>query len=162
MLAHMHELDLARLDQQLRAAFEGPAWHGPAVLEVLEGVTAAQASARPIAGAHSIWELTLHVAATYRLVLRRLDGEARNLSTEEDWPPVPAPSEENWRESVAALRRLNIDVRRRIGMARALDLDRPLVAESPHTAFTQFVGITQHDLYHAGQMALLKKALGGK
>ena len=39
-------------------------------------------------------------------------------------------------------------------------LDEPLVPEAPYTAYTQFVGVTQHGLYHAGQMALLKKAFG--
>jgi uncharacterized damage-inducible protein DinB len=154
--------DLARLDQQLRASFEGPAWHGPSVLEVLAGVSAAQAAARPIAGAHTIWELTLHLAGTYRLVLRRLDGDPRNLSPDEDWPPAPAANEESWSTSVAALRELNASVRRRLGQVDRLDLDAQLVLDAPHAAFTQIIGITQHDLYHAGQMALLKKAIGLK
>ncbi len=158
----MTDRDLARLDEQLKAAFEGPAWHGPAVLEVLAGLTAAQAAACPIPGAHSIWELTLHLGGTYRLVQRRLDGDTRNLAAAEDWPPLPAPTEHEWQATIEALRGLNVSVRRRIREKSMLDLDAPLVAEPAHSAFTQLFGITQHDLYHAGQMALLKRALGLK
>ncbi len=158
----MTDRDRARLQQQLTAAFEGPAWHGPAVLEVLDGVSAAMAATRPIAGAHSIWELVLHLTGTYQLVLRRLHGDARNLSPAEDWPPVPAPTDESWRDSVSELRRLHLELRRRIAAAEAIDLDTPLVDEPPYTAFTQFIGLTQHDLYHAGQMVLLKRAMRDK
>ena len=152
--------EIERLEDQLRRSFTGDAWHGPAVLEVLAGVTADQAAAHPVAGAHSIWELVLHLAGTYRLVLRRLGGDGAQLSPEDDWPAVPAATRENWRDSVETLRRLNQDLRRAV---RAFDpdrLDAVLVADPPYTAYTQFVGITQHDLYHAGQIAMLKRALG--
>ncbi len=153
---------MARLEEQLKATFEGPAWHVPAVLEVLAGLSAALAAARPIAGAQSIWELTQHLGGTYRLVLRRLDGDPRNLAAEEDWPPLPAPTEEQWRATIDALRAFNASLRQRVREKATLDLDAPLVADPTHSAFTQLVGITQHDLYHAGQIALLKRAMGLK
>ena len=62
--------ELKRLEEQLRRAHEGEAWHGPSLLEALAGVSAEQAAARPIAGAHSIWELVLHLGSDYSLVLR--------------------------------------------------------------------------------------------
>ena len=152
--------DLERLEDQLRCSFEGEAWHGPAVLEVLEGVDADQAAARPIAGAHSIWELALHLAGTYRLVLRRLGGDGAQLLPQDDWPPLPVVTPENWSDTVEVLRQLNLDLRRAVRAFAPERLDAPLVAESPYTAYTQFIGVTQHDLYHAGQIALLKRALG--
>src|SRR5215510_2314396 len=94
-----------RLEDQLRRAFAGEAWHGPSVLEALDGVTAEQAAAHPIAGAHSIAELVFHLAATYRLVLRRLRGDGRQLTPEEDWPAV-ASSPESWPEAVRVLKEL--------------------------------------------------------
>jgi uncharacterized damage-inducible protein DinB len=151
--------ELARIEDQLRRALEGGAWHGPAVLELLDGVTAEQARAHPIVGAHSIWELVLHLAGTYRLVLRRLRGEAEPLAPDEDWPPPPAPTEESWRASIAALRELNEEARRAVARFAPDRLDQPLLAEPPYTAWVQFVGLTQHDLYHAGQIAILKRAL---
>ena len=152
--------EIERLEDQLRRSFTGDAWHGPAVLEVLAGIDAGQAAARPVAGVHSIWELVLHLAATYRLVLRRLEGNGAQLSPEEDWPPVPAATPENWRDTVDTLRRLNADLRRAVRSFAPDRLDASVVADPPYTAYTQFIGTTQHDLYHAGQIAMLKRALG--
>lgn len=151
--------ELQRLEEQLERALEGAAWHGPSVLEVLEGVSAHQAAAHPVAGAHSIWELVLHLCSDYDLVLRRLGGDGRQLTESEGWPAVPEPSAENWSESVSRLRQLNAELRRAIRSFPPERLDQPLVPEVPFSAHTQFIGVTQHGLYHAGQMALLKKAL---
>jgi len=151
--------DRARIVDQLQRTLEGGAWHGPAVLELLEGVTASQAHAHPIPGGHSIWELVLHLAGTYRLVLRRVQGDARNLSREEDWPAVPEPTEADWREALDALRALNAEAQRVVAGFDASKLDEPLVTTPPYTAWVQFIGLTQHDIYHAGQIALLKRAL---
>ncbi len=73
-----------RLEEQLRRALEGKAWHGPSVLESVAGVSAEQAAAHPVPGAHSIWELVLHLGTDYSLVLRRLAGNGRPLSPAED------------------------------------------------------------------------------
>jgi uncharacterized damage-inducible protein DinB len=152
-------LEIDRIETQLRLAFEGGAWHGPSVLESLEGVSAEAANAHPIAGAHSIWELVLHLCATYRLVLRRLDGDARQLTPEEDWPPVASPAPADWQAAVDILRDLNEKLRLAVRRFDPQRLDEPLVPEPPYTAYAQFIGITQHDLYHAGQIVLLRRAL---
>jgi uncharacterized damage-inducible protein DinB len=151
--------EVGRLEEQLRLTFEGPAWHGPSVLEALEGVTPEAAHAHPIAGAHSVWELVLHLSGTYRLVLRRLGGGAPQLTPAEDWPPVPEPTAANWRDAVHSLRSLNQQIRHAVRGFDPARLDQPITPEPPYTAYTQFIGITQHDLYHAGQIAILKKAL---
>jgi uncharacterized damage-inducible protein DinB len=150
--------EIQRLAQQLRMTLEGGSWHGPAVLELLAGVTPEQASARPIPGAHTIWELVLHLAGAYRLVLRRMEGDERPLSPEEDWPAVPAVSAGTWRNAIDALRELNAETRKVLQAFPAERLDEPLVSTAPYTAYAQFIGLTQHDLYHAGQIALLKRA----
>ena len=92
--------EIKRLDEQLRRTLEGEAWHGPSVLEALDGVSAAQAAAHPIAGGHSIWELVLHIRSDYDLVLRRMEGNTGRLSAFEDWPDCPAITEENWRRAL--------------------------------------------------------------
>jgi uncharacterized damage-inducible protein DinB len=148
-----------RLETQLRLSFEGEAWHGPSVLESLEGVTAEAASRHPIQGAHSIWELVLHLASAYRLVLRRLQGGGALLTAAEDWPAAPAPTAAGWQDAIRELRELNLRIRRAVRDFDAARLDEPLVAEPPYTAYTQFIGLTQHDLYHAGQIAILKRAM---
>ena len=147
-----------RLEEQLRRSFEGEAWHGPSVIEALDGVDAGLAAEHPIDEAHSIWALVLHLAATYRLVLRRLAGDPRPLSAEEDFPAVPPPTDADWAASVEALRAVNLEFRRAVAGFRVDRLDDLLVPESPYPAYTQFIGITQHDLYHAGQIVLIKRA----
>jgi uncharacterized damage-inducible protein DinB len=148
-----------RLEEQLRRALEGEAWHGPSVLELLAGLSAAQAAGHPIAGAHSIWELVLHIASDYDLILRRLAGDGHPLEAGEDWPPCPAPTEENWQQTVRGLKLKSKSLRQAVRDFPGERLDDPLVPESPYTAYTQFIGVTQHNLYHAGQIALLKRAL---
>ena len=152
--------ELERIEDQLRRAFERDAWHGPSVLETLQGVTAEQSHAHPIAGAHSIWEVVLHLSYTYRVVLRRIRGDGTPIRAEEDWPVVPPATEADWQEAVGALRRVNAELRDAVRAFPAGRLDEPLVPDPPYTAYTQFIGITQHDLYHAGQISLLKRALG--
>jgi uncharacterized damage-inducible protein DinB len=151
--------EMMRLEEQLRLAFEGKAWHGPSVLEVLAGVSAEQACSHPIPDAHSIWELVLHIGSDYSLVLRRLEGDGRQFTPEKDWPSCPPATAENWQEAVEELRRLNQQLREAVHAFPAERLDAPLVPEVPFTAYTQFIGVTQHNLYHAGQISLLKRAL---
>jgi uncharacterized damage-inducible protein DinB len=153
------QTELSRLEEQLRRALEGEAWHGPSILEILEGVSAERAAAHPIAGAHSIWELVLHLRSDYDLVLRRLGGDGTQLTESEGWPPVPEPSAENWSDAIRLLKQRNEDLRHAIRSFPVERLDQPLVPEVPYTAYTQLMGVTQHHLYHAGQMALLKKLL---
>ncbi|MBX2992834.1 MAG: DinB family protein [Bacteroidetes bacterium] len=151
--------EVDRLEDQLRRALEGEAWHGPSVLELLTGISATQAASHPIAGAHSIWEVVLHLANDYDLVLRRLAGDGRQLTAAEDWPACPASTEENWQQTLQELKRLNNKLRQAVRDFPVGRLDDPLVPEVPYTAYTQFIGVTQHNLYHAGQIALLKRAL---
>ena len=89
--------EISRIADQLKRAFEGDAWHGPAVLEVLEGVSARPAAAKPIPGAHSIWEIVLHIAAWDGAIRRRMEGQALQLSDEQDFPPVKDTSDAAWR-----------------------------------------------------------------
>lgn len=152
--------ELTRLEEQLRRAFEGEAWHGPAVLESLRDISVEVVAAHPIPGAHSIWEIVLHLAATYRLVLQRIQGHG-NLNAEQDWPAVGPPEAERWRQAVEELRRLNHEVRLAI-LAFAEDrLDQELAA-GHSTAYVHFAGLPQHDAYHAGQISLLCKAQAPK
>ena len=159
--ARTHSNEITRLETQLRAAFEGPAWSGPSTLELLRDVTPVEAATRPIAGAHTIWELVLHLTATYDLVLDRLRGAPRKLTPAEDWPSMAKPTDANWQEAIAALRGRNEATRVAVLRFDPTHLSAPLVPEPPYSAYEQFIGLTQHDLYHAGQIALLKRAIRG-
>jgi uncharacterized damage-inducible protein DinB len=146
-----------RIKDQLKRAYESGAWHGPAVLEVLEGVSAAQASARPIPKAHSIWEIVLHMATWKSVVARRLGGEpVKQVPEKVDWPPVETADNEGWRRALAGLQSAHEELRKALDEVQDDELD-----ESPYSgASTRYVllhGAIQHDLYHAGQIAVLKK-----
>jgi len=154
-----HELD--RLTTQLTRSFDGEAWHGPGILETLKDVTAEMAYSHPIADAHSIWELVLHLGGTYGLVLRRLRGEDAQLAPSEDWPPVPSPTPAGWQEAIRSLQERHAQLLAAIRSFSPRRLDRPLSAGAPYSAYVQFIGVTQHDLYHAGQIMLLRKAYAG-
>ena len=151
--------EAARIADQLRRAFYGDAWHGDSLVEILEGVTAAQAAARPIAGAHTIWELVLHIAAWDGAVLRRLGGVAMELSDAENFPPVTDASEAAWRKALAQVRR---DHEKLVAAVTSLPDSRlgdvvPGKEGAHYTFYYMLHGVVQHELYHAGQIALLKK-----
>src|SRR5215218_10339843 len=95
--------EMDRIRDQFRRAFNGEAWHGPAVLALLDGVTAEQAAAHPIPGAHSIWELTLHIAAWEDACRRRLEGDPAQLGDDEDFPPITDTTEAAWQNAKTEL-----------------------------------------------------------
>ncbi|MBZ5542289.1 MAG: DinB family protein [Acidobacteriia bacterium] len=150
--------EIERIADQLRRAHEGEAWHGPALNETLKGVTAEAAARRPIASAHSIWEIVLHVGVWESVVRRRLSGEViGDLPPEQDWPPVGETSEAAWKQARAALDRAHAELQKALTRLT----DRQLIEAVPgpeYTAYYMLHGTVQHALYHAGQIALLKKA----
>jgi len=148
-----------RIADQLRRAMEGDAWHGPALRELLQGVSPEVAAGRPIPGLHSIWEIVLHIAAWTEVVRRRLHGDPTRLTPDEDWPAVAAPTEQAWK---AALDRLAQAQRALVDELASLSpdrLDEPIVA-GMSSIYVTLHGVVQHHLYHAGQIAMLKKAGG--
>src|SRR4051812_36809292 len=81
----------AGLARHIERTVAGPMWHGPVLLDVLKGVTSEQARARPVPGAHTIWEIVLHVTAWCDIARLRLAGEAiGDPAPEQDWPPIDA------------------------------------------------------------------------
>ena len=151
--------EATRIADQLRRAFDGNAWHGPALLELLADVDAATAAAKPLADVHSIWELVLHIAAWDNAGLRRLNGEMAKLKGKANFPLVPvSTTEDAWREAVAATKRTHEKLVETVAGLSAKRL-RDQVPGKPYDFYHLFHGIAQHELYHAGQIAILKKAL---
>jgi uncharacterized damage-inducible protein DinB len=146
-----------RIADQARKMFEGGAWHGPSVLEVLSNVDVETVAAHPIPDAHSIWELVLHLIATQDAILHRIRGEQKGLKTEDYWLPVPDVTEANWHETIERLKQQEVTLREAIGSFPDERLDSVLV-EGGSSAYNNFHGHIQHNAYHAGQIALLVKA----
>jgi uncharacterized damage-inducible protein DinB len=146
-----------RIANHIERAIAGPMWHGACLRELLAPVTPEQARAHPIPGAHSIWELVLHMAAWAEVARLRLRGEPGEPTPEEDWPPVSHGSVDEW---AAALARLEASY---FGLAHAVSvldddtLRAPLVGRD-HSAAVMLHGVVEHAAYHGGQIALLRKA----
>ena len=153
-----------RLAERLARTVTGPMWHGPALDELLDHVTASDAAARPVPGAHSIWELALHVAVWAEISRERLDGRALAYPAPDiDWPRAPTASDatdDAWR---AARERLRSAYRALADAARTLDDDAlgATVPEQKYSVATMLRGVVEHGTYHGGQIALLRRALSG-
>jgi uncharacterized damage-inducible protein DinB len=146
-----------RLARHIERTVSGPMWHGPALADVLAGVAAGRARQRPIAGAHSIWEIVLHITAWCDIARQRIRGEATGDPTpEQDWPPV-SDADADWPRDVE---RLHDSHRRLAADAGDLDDDRldALVPGLDYSIAVLLRGIVEHGTYHGGQIALLKKA----
>jgi len=152
--------ETARLADQIRRAFEGEAWHGDSLSEILSDVNARTAAARPIRNAHSIWEILLHIAAWDGVVIRRIEGKVVNPSDAENFPAVTDPSEAAWEKTVEQVKRTHADLVKAVAAFPDARLQEhvPGKEQQPYyDYFHMFAGIVQHELYHAGQIVMLKK-----
>jgi uncharacterized damage-inducible protein DinB len=151
--------ETARIVDQLHRAYHGPAWHGPALGEILAGVTAEMAALRPLPGAHTIWEIVLHIAVWEVAVTRRLQGEEiPKLMPEQDWPAVHETNEAAWQRALDALLEAQVNLEARIARMEDARLSEKVLGARPYSIYTMLHGVVQHNLYHAGQIALLKRA----
>jgi uncharacterized damage-inducible protein DinB len=146
-----------RLAKELEKALNGGAWHGPSWRELLAGVTREEALERPVAGAHNIAEIVLHVTTWQDVVRRRLQGDSPEVSDAEDWPRPALEGESAWQ---ATVERLFVTARSlRETLARfpveRMQERRPGMDQ---TWYAMLIGELQHVLYHAGQVSLLRKA----
>jgi uncharacterized damage-inducible protein DinB len=151
--------EAARIADQLRRAFDGSAWHGPGLLELLEDVDAATAAAKPLAKVHSIWELVLHIAVWDGVALRRLSGEKCQPTGLANFPPVTMPTEAAWRKAVAHAKRTHGALVKTVAGLPDSRLGNRVPGKR-YDFYHMLHGIAQHELYHAGQIAILKKARG--
>jgi len=151
--------EVSRILDQMDRAFSGDAWHGPNLMSLLGEVSAGDALKHSVAGAHSIWELVNHVAAWNGILRRELEGEALEVTTEMDWPPVRDPSESAWKQSLENLRQSRSSLRKTVERLRDDQLNEKPAPRTENSRYVMLHGLVQHDLYHAGQIAILKKAL---
>jgi hypothetical protein len=148
-----------RLADTILRAYEGEAWHGPSLTEVLEGVDAVQSSTKK-GDAHTIWELTLHITAWLDIVRRRLEGERlddTNLTIVDDWPPAPKEvTDAKWSETKDALGTASHRLATVVADFPAAKLDVQVPGKD-YSYSVMLHGAAQHALYHAGQIAVLKR-----
>ncbi len=150
--------EISRIQDQLRRAFDGDAWHGPSLMESLKNVSAPQASARPVPGAHTIWEITVHVSVWIDVVRRRVIGEEVIYTSVPDWLPVNETTETAWRGLLSALTERHQQLLETLSGLKDSRLDE-LATGSENSIYIQLHGLLQHYAYHSGQIAILKKSL---
>ncbi|MGH9734530.1 MAG: DinB family protein [Candidatus Acidiferrales bacterium] len=151
--------EIQRIVDQMDRAFDGDAWHGPPLRPVLDGLSAEDASKHPIAGCHSIWEIVHHITAWNTIMRDELLGASAQITPEVDWPPVWDASEVEWQRAVQKLGDARSGLREVAKQFRDDQLDEQPSKRTTNSRYVMLHGIVQHDLYHAGQIAVLKKAI---
>jgi uncharacterized damage-inducible protein DinB len=149
--------EMLRIVDQLKRIYDGPAWHGPSLKKLLAEVTVEAAAARPLPGAHSIWELVLHITSWEAAAAAALRGAAMpSMPWAEDWPRISDGSREAWERDKESLKRTHEKL---IAAAKNLSDDRlpEVVAGRKYDFYFLLHGMAQHAAYHGGQIALLMK-----
>jgi uncharacterized damage-inducible protein DinB len=155
--------EIDRIVDQLHREHEGDPWHGSPLRTLLAGVSSEVAAAHPIRGLHSVWEIVLHMTAWKNEVRRRLAGAPAGTPEEGDWPEVPAPTPEAWKAALEALEQAQaalVDAVRQVPEAKLFEATndpRNRETGSGVSYYELLHGIVQHDAYHAGQIALVRK-----
>jgi uncharacterized damage-inducible protein DinB len=158
----MREVD--RIVKELQHAYDGDAWYGPSVRAALEGVDVRIALARPIAGAHTIAELVLHMTAWTREITRRLNTGVAQDPADGDWPVVAIADDAAWTAILNAFDAANDELVKTIAPLEDAQLGdrigdvRDRALGSGVSRHATLHGLVQHHAYHSGQITLLKKA----
>jgi len=145
-----------RIADQLGRGFDGRAWYGPSLMALLSEVGAEEAATHPLPERHTIWEIALHINAWRGYVIKTLNGEKLDgLPDEINWPPTPDTSKAAWEMALEVLKKVQGTL---VEAVNELVDDRleETVPGAPYTFYHLLHGIVQHDLYHAGQIAILR------
>jgi hypothetical protein len=152
---------VALLVAALDEAFDRRSWHGTNLRGSLKGLTGAQAAWRPAPGRHNVWEIALHAAYWKYAVWRRLTGGKRGsfpLAGSDWWRrPAGEVSEEAWRADVALLAEQHRRLRAVVARLKPSDLAKRAPAGRQVTIAAVVRGVAAHDLYHAGQIQMIKR-----
>lgn len=151
-----------RIAHALASAINGDAWYGDSLHKILDKVNAKDAKARPIANAHSIWELVVHVEAWVKFCLGAVQGTPipawSTMPTELDWPPARDTSDQAWQQAVSSFFSSHLKLAEAIKTLSDDHLETTVPGRT-YNFYHLFQGMIQHAVYHGGQIALLKKAL---
>jgi hypothetical protein len=156
----LDEIEL--IEVMLKQTFEGVAWHGPAFMQVLKGVDRAEASEQQIKSRHTIWEIVNHCSYWMEAVTKAVHSkEMPGIEDNEDWPKAGTTVAE-WNMSLHRLKRSFEEL-----VVSAKSLTASLLTQKVHGSFKgrtytttfrkMFHGVSDHNTYHAGQIAILRK-----
>lgn len=153
--------ELQFLLRLLDQGFDRQAWHGPNLAGALRGVTVEEAQFRPGPGRHNIWELAVHAAYWKYAVRRRITGEKHGNFAYDGSNFFPRPddrgaTEKAWKEDLAVLRAAHRELRAAVAALPPARLPK-LFPKKKWTLAETVAGIASHDIYHAGQIQLLRR-----
>jgi uncharacterized damage-inducible protein DinB len=153
------------LIDQLQRSVSGPAWHGDALAQLLADVTAEEARFRPAPDVHSIWEITLHIAAWAREVASRMRGNQPGEPAGGDWRKAQGRDDKAWEAAIQEVFDACDELIAEIRKQSEADLET-MIGTNPEPALAtgfsraaSVLGVIQHNAYHGGQIALLKKRI---
>ena len=149
--------EVERIASQVDRAYLDGAWVTVSVRDLFRSLSVSEAAARPVSGAHSAWEIALHLAFWHDAVRRRLAGEVVDYGLDEDWPAAGEPTETSWQRTLDELDRSHRELVHSVRALKPEALDK-LVQGRSFTIYFMLHGVPQHDLYHGGQVMMLKKA----
>lgn len=151
------------LIQTYDQAYDRRAWHGTNLRGSLRGLKLEQLLWRPAPGRHNIWEITLHCAYWKYVVWRKLTNSDKGKFPRKpsDWPRLPEqPNVELWKADLALLEEIHGDLRDAILAFPPEKLSgKPVKSKVPF--IDHIYGASSHDLYHAGQIQLVKRLMKG-
>jgi uncharacterized damage-inducible protein DinB len=149
----------ARLARAIRQTVHGPVWHGDALAVLLDGIGPIAAAAHPIPGAHSIWELVLHITAWVHIAQARLQGDGTGDPTEqEDWPKVGRATTARWTAARSRLISAHASLATAVSRLPTEALEARVTGRR-YTIRSMLQGVVEHGAYHGGQIALLIRAI---
>jgi DinB superfamily len=150
-----------RILAQYDMVLHGNAWHGDPIWQILDGISVECAAHRPIPNAHTIWEVVMHMTFWEDVAERRMAGQRAGLDEALNFPPMPAPTEGNWQTTLERFRASNEEFGKALSKLDTARLDE-LSAAGKRSFYDEAHGLIQHNVYHAGQIALLKKSFETK
>jgi hypothetical protein len=147
----------------LDTGYDHKSWHGPILKGSLRGISPEEAAWRPAPKRHNVWELAIHAAYWKYSVLHRLRREVRFPLKGSNWFPRPEGeiSEPAWKADLRILEQMHRDLRAAVAVLHDEDLET--VPQGSKTTVRELVlGAAYHDVYHAGQIQLLKRLREGR
>src|ERR1700761_1663201 len=150
-----------QLEQELEKVLSGQPWYGSSIYDILEQVTFETAYEKPAKGGHTIGEIILHMLSWTEEVMDRLNEKPASLPLSGNWPETGAPDEQKWKIWIDDLKLVNVNLVKTIRDFPEEKWNDPIIDERGDEAVTTYKelveGFIQHQVYHAGQIALLNR-----
>jgi uncharacterized damage-inducible protein DinB len=146
---------IQQIVQRYDEILSGDAWYGDPIWKILQGIDARCAAAELIPGTHNIWQLVMHMEFWEHIAARRLEGPV----TPDDagnFPFIAAQNEAEWQKTLDSFRVSNREFRQAMALLDSSSLDSNTPGGQRSFRY-ELVGVIEHHIYHAGQIALLKK-----